>query len=193
MDVAEQGVPWAQGLNFNGIVLTPDRRHLAACQTNLGRFWQVALDTGRVQEVALEGGPLEHSDGLALSGSTLYVAVNARNQIAVVDLAEDGSLLAPTGATFMNFQLPGANGIKIRGKLVYVSNTATENIFAIPILSDGEGRIAVRLIGIQADDFAFAANGDLYVTENPLSTLIRVTPGGDFTTVAPCSGRAPSD
>jgi hypothetical protein len=68
-----------------------------ACQTNLGRFWQVSLDAGQVKEVALEGGPLEHCDGIALSGSTLYVAVNARNRIALVELADDGSAGAVTG------------------------------------------------------------------------------------------------
>ncbi|MBV8948960.1 MAG: hypothetical protein JOZ95_26300 [Solirubrobacterales bacterium] len=91
VDLAEQGVPWADGLNFNGIVLTPGREHLVACQTNLGRFWQISLETGQVREVALEDGPLPHCDGLALSGSTLYVAVNANNRIAVVELTEDGS------------------------------------------------------------------------------------------------------
>jgi hypothetical protein len=72
-------------------VLTPDHRHLVSCQTNLGRFWRITLDTGEVSEVELDGGPLEHCDGLALVGSTLYVAVNALNQIAVVELADDGS------------------------------------------------------------------------------------------------------
>ena len=91
VDLAEQGVPWAEGLNFNGIALTPDRRHLVACQTNLGRLWQISLDTGQVTEVALHGGPLEHCDGMAMSGSSLYVAVNARDQIAVVELERDGA------------------------------------------------------------------------------------------------------
>jgi superoxide dismutase, Cu-Zn family len=91
VDLAEQGVPWAQGLNLNGIVLTPDGGHLVACQTNLGRFWQVTLGTREVKELALEGGPLEHCDGMALAGSTLYVAINARSLIAVVDLADDGA------------------------------------------------------------------------------------------------------
>jgi hypothetical protein len=72
-------------------VLTPDRRHLVSCQTNLGRFWRIALDGGAVSEVALDGGPLAHCDGLALSGSTLYVAVNARNTLAVVELTADGA------------------------------------------------------------------------------------------------------
>lgn len=91
VDLAEQHVPWPDGLNFNGIVLTADGAHLVVCQTNLGRFWQIALRDGAVREVALDGGPLEHCDGLARSGSTLYVAVNARNEVAVVDLADDGS------------------------------------------------------------------------------------------------------
>lgn len=91
VDLADQAVPWPDGLNLNGIVLTRDHRHLVACQTNLGRFWQIALDTGAVSEVALDGGPLEHCDGLALSETTLYVAVNARNQLAVVRLRDDGA------------------------------------------------------------------------------------------------------
>jgi sugar lactone lactonase YvrE len=90
-DLAADGVPWPEGLNFNGIVLTAGRRHLVACQTNLGRFWRIELASREVGEVALDGGPLEHCDGLAISGSTLYVAVNARNLVAVVDLADDGS------------------------------------------------------------------------------------------------------
>ena len=91
VDLVEQGVPWAEGLNFNGIVLTPDRRHLVACQMKLGRLWQISVETGQLREVALEGGPLEHCDGMALSGSTLYVAVNARNRIAITELEADGA------------------------------------------------------------------------------------------------------
>lgn len=90
-DLAAHGVPWADGLNLNGVVLTPDGRHVVACQTNTGRFWRIELATGNVGEVALDGGPLEHCDGLAISGSALYIAVNARNMIAVADLAGDGS------------------------------------------------------------------------------------------------------
>ncbi len=94
-------------------------------------------------------------------------------------------LLEPTGASFMGFPLPGANGIKIHHDVLYVSNTATEDILTIPIMRDGgAGKIAVRFTGIQADDFAFAANGDLFIAENPLSTIIRLTPRGELTTVA---------
>lgn len=94
-------------------------------------------------------------------------------------------LLAPTGASFMGFPLPGANGIKVRDRRVYVSNTSTASILTIPIRPDGQaGQVAVKFTGIEADDFAFAVNGDLYVAENPPSELVRVTPGGDVTLLA---------
>jgi len=91
VDLEQQGLPWPEGLNLNGIVLTPDGGHLVACQTNLGRFWKIALATGEVDEVTLGGGPIEHCDGLAIAGSTLYVAVNARHEIHVAELSPDGA------------------------------------------------------------------------------------------------------
>jgi superoxide dismutase, Cu-Zn family len=91
VDLREQGMPWPEGLNLNGIVLSADRRHLVSCQTNTGRFWRIEIDTGRLDEVALEGGPLEHSDGLVRHGPLLYAAVNALERIAVIELSEDGA------------------------------------------------------------------------------------------------------
>jgi hypothetical protein len=44
--------------------------------------------------------------------------------------------------------------------------------------------MTVQFRGVQADDFAFAVNGDLYATENPLSRLVRITPRGVITTLA---------
>jgi Cu-Zn family superoxide dismutase len=90
-DLAGQGVPWPDGLNLNGIVAAPDGAHLVTCQTNTGRFWRVALSDGAVDEVALDAGPLPHCDGLAIVGSTVYAAINARNEIAVIDLSRDGA------------------------------------------------------------------------------------------------------
>jgi superoxide dismutase, Cu-Zn family len=133
VDLAEQCVPWAQGLNFNGIVLTPDGDHLVTCQTNLGRFWQIALETGQVKEVALEGGPLPHCDGLALAASTLYVAVNARNQIAIVDLAEDGSAGRVTAMLRSDaFAFPTA--IALRNEELLVVNGQLDRMGGTPVL-----------------------------------------------------------
>jgi sugar lactone lactonase YvrE len=96
-----------------------------------------------------------------------------------------GRLLKPTGASYRNFPLPGANGIKVHAGVVYVTNTAAGTVLGIPIRRDGDaGKITVHFRGIQGDDFAFAANGDMYVAENPLSKLVRITPAGRIYTVA---------
>ncbi len=126
------------------------------------------------------------------TGGNLCIADSALGRIwrlargaSQVTVWSQGALLATTGASYMGFPLPGANGIKVRGKVVYVSNTATRNILEVPIGHDGQaGPIAIRFRGIEADDFAFAANGDLYITENPLSRLILITPCGKSTMLA---------
>jgi superoxide dismutase, Cu-Zn family len=119
VDFREQGVPWPEGLNLNGIVLTGDERHLVSCQTNTGRYWRVELASGDVDEVALEGGPLEHSDGLAREGATLYAAVNALNRIAVIELAADGASGTVRGMLRSDaFAFPTAIAVRERRLLI---------------------------------------------------------------------------
>ena len=121
VDLAGQGIPWPEGLNLNGIVTTPDGLHLVACQTNLGRFWRFSLADGSVSEVLLAGGPLPHCDGLARSGSLLYVAVNARDMLAVVDLADDGATgKVRTLVTSDAFAFPTAVAV-VRDRLLVVN------------------------------------------------------------------------
>lgn len=121
IDVKAHGVPWPEGLNFNGIVLTPDGRHLVACQTNTGRYWRITIEDGTVDEVALQGGPLPHSDGLAIDGPTLFAAVNARNTIAVIDLSADGSSGAVRGLVRSpDFRFP--TSIAVAGDGLWVVN-----------------------------------------------------------------------
>lgn len=94
-------------------------------------------------------------------------------------------LLQPTGATFQNFPLPGANGVKFWLNALYVSNTSTSTIVRIPVLPDGSaGKAAIRFADVQADDFAFDVFGTLYIASNPLNLLLRVTDAGTVTTLA---------
>jgi sugar lactone lactonase YvrE len=96
-----------------------------------------------------------------------------------------GPALAPTGEQFMGFPLPGANGLKVRRNLVYVSNTSRRTILTVPVRANGSaGRPRVRYTGLEPDDFAFGPGGDLVVAENPPSRLVRVAPNGHVTTLA---------
>jgi Cu-Zn family superoxide dismutase len=133
VDLSQHGVPWPDGLNLNGIVITPDGEHLVACQTNLGRFWRVSLSSGELDEVALAGGPLEHCDGLAISGSTLYVAVNARNEIHVAELSPDGAVATVQRVlTSEAFAFPTA--IAVRDERLLVVNGQLDKMGASPSL-----------------------------------------------------------
>lgn len=132
-DLSTAGVPWPDGLNFNGIVVTPDSAHLVACQTNLGRFWRLELASGKVHEVALAGGPLEHCDGLAIAGSRLYVALNALDTIAVADLAADGGSGEVTALlTSAEFAFPTA--VAVRGDQLLVVNGQLDKMSTSPRL-----------------------------------------------------------
>ena len=133
VDLAAQRVPWPDGLNLNGIVLAPDARHLVACQTNLGRFWQIEIATGSVRETELDGGPLPHCDGLAISGSRLDVAVNARNLTAVVSLSADGGrgrVERLRGCA--DFAFP--TSIAVRGDRLLVANSQLDRMGGQPRL-----------------------------------------------------------
>jgi len=132
-DLTEQSVPWPEGLNLNGIVLAPDAEHLVACQTNTGRFWRVALSDGAVDEVVLDTGPLPHCDGLAIAGSTLYVAVNARNEIAVIDLSPDGAAGAVTRLIRSDsFLFPTA--VAIHDDRILIVNGQLDRMESTPVL-----------------------------------------------------------
>lgn len=74
------------GFNANGIVVTPDRRHLLIVQSNTGRLFRITISTKRVREVRLAGGAL-HGDGMLLRGRTLWAV--ADGAIVKVSLAAD--------------------------------------------------------------------------------------------------------
>lgn len=79
-------------VNLNGIVASPDGRWLLAVQLATGQLWRIDTRTRAVAEVALEGGPLPHGDGLVLRGATdLFVVRNEEREVVHVMLSTDGA------------------------------------------------------------------------------------------------------
>jgi len=79
-------------VNLNGIVASPDGRFLVAVQLATGQLWRIDTRTRAVTEVAVEGGPLPHGDGLVLRGaSDLFVVRNEEREIVHVMLSVDGT------------------------------------------------------------------------------------------------------
>ncbi|MEV0128945.1 superoxide dismutase [Dactylosporangium sp. NPDC050688] len=76
------------GLNFNGITLTPDGRALIAVQSSTGFLFRVDPATGvtdRIGDLVFVNG-----DGLLTVDRTLYVVQNRDNTLNAVKLAKDG-------------------------------------------------------------------------------------------------------
>jgi sugar lactone lactonase YvrE len=126
------------------------------------------------------------------SDGTLYVADSVLGRIWRVapgaDTAEvwaSDPLLTPTGAMVGGFTLPGANGIKLRGSAVYVSNTSRTTLLRIPVRRDGSaGRVAVVRSGLAIDDFAFDRNGTLIAALILDDRVVAVGRDGRVRTVA---------
>ena len=75
------------GFNANGIVATPDGRHLLMVQSNTGSLFRIDATSGETILVDLGGNALLGGDGMDLIGQTLYVVQSG--QITPVALAAD--------------------------------------------------------------------------------------------------------
>jgi hypothetical protein len=76
------------GTNANGIVATPDGRHLLVVQSNTGKLFRVSLN-GRSSAVDLGGESLRYGDGMLLRGQMLYVVQNRDNTITKIKMDKD--------------------------------------------------------------------------------------------------------
>lgn len=90
LDLRGTAIAYAQGFNLNGIVATPDGKHLITVQSNTGKLFRIDLASKVVDEIKLAGGDLmTNGDGLLLEGTTLYVSRNSLNLIVQIRLAAD--------------------------------------------------------------------------------------------------------
>ena len=77
------------GINFNGVVATPNEDQLILDNTFAGGLYRVDPTTGRTSQIDLGGSSPMWGDGLVLMGRTLYVVQGPFNQIGVVRFSED--------------------------------------------------------------------------------------------------------
>lgn len=81
--------------------------------------------------------------------------------------------------------IPGANGIKLFGDAVYITNSGQATVTRIPLLTDGSpGQPEVIFSGIVLDDFAFSNTGNLYGTTHIFNSVVVLTPDGQSRTIA---------
>lgn len=109
------------GFNVNGIDATPNGKTLVIVQSNLGRLYTVAAETGEAELIELTGGDVTQGDGILLDGRIVYVVQNRMNRIAVVKLARGLGAGTITGhLTDSDFDVPTT--IAPFGKYLYAVN-----------------------------------------------------------------------
>jgi hypothetical protein len=86
-------------------------------------------------------------------------------------------------------QRPGVNGLKRQGNTLYLSNSFTGRIHALPLAADGRPGGPLWLVASpgRVDDFAVAADGGIYLATHA-DTVLHATPAGRIRTVLPTGG-----
>lgn len=169
---------------LSGIVRSADGTLYAGYATgtaDLHGIWRVSRN-GHVQRIAalpVNGIP----NGMALDERTgqLYIADSVLGTIWRVPVCGGTPVAWATGAALQPAGFLGANGVKIHGGAVWVTNTDQGTVLRIPIEHNGSaGPIATMVTGLAGpDDFAFTGRGDaLLVTLNAASEVALVAPHG---------------
>jgi len=157
---------------------------VSACDPANQGLWEVDTETGDVELLA-NAPSATVLNGIDVESGYVYAADTFDGLIwrapvegGTLELwADDPLLKRPPGAFF-----PGPNGLEIFRREVYVANSATGAIVAIPFNPDGsagEARVHATLPAPQGcDEFVFDVHGSIYCTTDPFNTIVRLDPDG---------------
>lgn len=121
LDLTGTVVEYEDGVNINGIVVTPDESYLLVVQMNTGRLYRVDVANKEVSEVDLGGETLAGGDGLVLDGQTLYAVLQTSNEVVSVDLSEDFSSGTLTSRVQDESLAYPATATKVKDRLLVVN------------------------------------------------------------------------
>jgi sugar lactone lactonase YvrE len=119
--------------NGNGIVATPDGKSLIIGYWYSGALYRLTLATGVVRKIVAPA--LPSADGIALRGSTLYIARSVDNEVDTVRLSGDSTrATVVSGRTY-----PGADtttGVAVSGDRLLVTNSQMDTyLYGTPLTS----------------------------------------------------------
>ena len=113
--------PGAAGINFNGLVVTPDGKYLILSKRNDSGLYRFDIAMKEIVKVQLPDKAVFTQDGLFIDGRTVYAAQNTPQSVAVLDFAADYASAVKRGEiTHSTFRFP-TSVAKIRDRLIVVS------------------------------------------------------------------------
>jgi hypothetical protein len=144
-------------------------------------IWRIPAGGGSAaQLVALPDAGWLNGLAIDASGQTLYATDSTKGLVWRISLATgqadiwaQGTELAPSASVDK-----GANGIRVQGDAVYVSNTAQGTLLRFPVGSDGTaGEVSTVASGVTGiDDFGFTGDGRIVAAQNPISEVALIDP-----------------
>jgi sugar lactone lactonase YvrE len=157
----------------------------AAGNADLTGVWRLRPNASAPQRIAaLPATSLPN--GLALDPHTgmLYVADSALGRIWAVPATGGTATVWSAAPELAPAGYLGANGLKVHGGAVWVSNTDQGTVVRIPVLPDGApGPARIRAGGLPTiDDFAFTGD-EILAAVNHTDTVVRIRPDGTETIV----------
>jgi len=181
---------WAQlDGTIAGIALNPDGSALVSGwhKGKVPALFMVEADGQGRLLMNLEGG--QFPNGVVRLGPGQYlVADSYRGVIWSVDSAArkagiwlDHPMLARRVA---DDPTPAANGLKLRGDQLYVSNTSKQILVRVPVVAGKAGAPELVSAQLGLDDFDFDSGGTLYGATHVYNSLVRVSPGGKVSVLA---------
>ncbi|MFJ9246655.1 SMP-30/gluconolactonase/LRE family protein [Streptomyces sp. NPDC101776] len=135
---------------------------------------------------ALPADGLPNGFALDASSRTLYVTDSVLGTIWKVPVAGGTPTAWSTAPELSSTGFLGANGLKIRGGALWVTNLDRGTVVRVPVLRDGRaGRVRTEVTGLPGiDDFAFTGRGDqLLATVNGSSEVVLAKPHSSPTVV----------
>jgi sugar lactone lactonase YvrE len=113
--------PGAAGINFNGLVVTPDGKYLIISKRNDSGLYRFEIATKEITKVQLPDKAVFTQDGLFIDGRTVYAAQNTPESVSILDFAADYASAAKRGEVkHPSFRFP-TSVAKIRDRLLVVS------------------------------------------------------------------------
>jgi hypothetical protein len=108
--------------NLNGITTMPDGKTIITVQMNRGKLFLIDSSDKKIKEVAVEGGTVLGGDGIAVTGSDLFVVRQPQNEIVTLQLSDDLSK-ATVKSVYKNAVLSYPATAAIAGDRLLVANS----------------------------------------------------------------------
>jgi sugar lactone lactonase YvrE len=157
----------------------------AAGDADLTGVWRLSPNESAPERIAaLPATSLPNGLALDPSTGTLYVADSALGRIWAVPITGGTATVWSAASELASTGYLGANGVKVHGDAVWVSNTDKGTVVRIPVLPDGTSAPAQVWAGglPTIDDFTFTGN-EILAAVNHTNTVVRIRPNGIETTV----------